>query len=222
MTTWLDNLADATWREHSQNGEEGIIDAIFRGIGETNRYLVDIGAGDGEHLSNTLSLLECGWRGVRFDVNPEQDVLPLRVTAENICQELAAHDVPREFDFLSLDIDGVDWYVLRSVLREYQPRAFVCEFNHSKPCDPPTAVKYDPALAFKYSDYYSASLGAYIMLAESRGYALVHCLAYNAFFVRRELLPQDFVSKVAWVQGLGWPPDPEQRPWVLITKDDLP
>jgi hypothetical protein len=221
MTTWLDTLATAQRTTYSQTGEEGILEAIFAAVGTTNQYLVDIGAGNGVELSNTRIFLDIGWKGKRFDSCYAGDVHRVQLTAENVCAILAHHEVPREFDLLSLDIDGIDWYVLRSVLRTYVPRVFVCEINHQKPYDPPLAVTYDPALVFKNSDYYGATLGAYCMLAESRGYVLVHCQPWNAFFVRRELLPEGGTPRIEWAPYPSWPPDPEQRPWYTITDRDL-
>ena len=40
----------------TQNGEEGIINAIFEKIGFTNKICVDLGAWDGKWLSNTYFL----------------------------------------------------------------------------------------------------------------------------------------------------------------------
>jgi hypothetical protein len=221
MTTWLDTLSSCARTVYSQTGEEGILEGIFAAVGETNRCLVDIGAGDGTKLSNTRLFLEKGWHGARFDANYGADVYQQRITAENICDVLAKYNIPNEFDLLSLDIDGIDWWVLRALLRVYSPRVFVAEINHQKPANPPMAVTYDPALVFKDSDYYGASLGAYCMLAESRGYTLVHCQPWNAFFVCKKLLPADAVPRIVWSPQQSWPPDPEQRPWYTITAEDL-
>ena len=121
----------------------------------------------------------------------------------------------------SLDIDGIDWYVLRSLLRVYAPRVFVCEINNTYPADPPHAVVYDPAMGPQTSDYFGATLGAYRRLAEFRGYLLVHCLPWNAFFVRRELLPEGIVPRVLWAPRPSWPRDPLYRPWQPITAADV-
>ena len=219
--TWLDTLAGAARIVYSQTGEEGVLEAIFAAVGTTSKYLVDIGAGDGTALSNTRLFLEAGWHGARFDANYAGDVYQERITAENVCDVLAKYNVPAEFDLLSLDIDGIDWYVLRSLLRVYAPRVFVCEINNTYPADPPHAVVYDPAMGPQTSDYFGATLGAYRRLAEFRGYLLVHCLPWNAFFVRRELLPEGIVPRVLWAPRPSWPRDPLYRPWQPITAADV-
>lgn len=215
--TWVDTLEDAPRKIHSQTGEEGIIEAIFKGIGTTSRYLVDIGAGNGTDLSNTRFLLEAGWHGARFDVAYAADVHQQRITAENVCDVLAKYNVPGEFDLLSLDIDGIDWYVLRALLGSYSPRVFVCEVNNARPAEPPLAVKYDPELAFHDTEYFGATVSAYRMLGEAFGYVMVYVRGFNAFFVRGELVPPEAVPLDDFEQMI-WPSDP--RPWVPITEED--
>ena len=50
----------------SQNGEDGVIEAIFEAIGTTNRYFVEFGCGDGTEC-NGSHLLEQGWTGLLMD-----------------------------------------------------------------------------------------------------------------------------------------------------------
>ncbi len=42
--------------DYSQNGEDGIIDAIFAAIAPTNRWCCEFGAWDGLHFSNSRRL----------------------------------------------------------------------------------------------------------------------------------------------------------------------
>lgn len=221
MTNWGD-LSAYRRKVYSQTGEEGILEAIFAAVGTTNRFLVDIGAGDGTTLSNTRLLLESGWHGARFDANYGDGVLQERITAENICDVLAKYGVPNEPDLLSLDIDGIDWYVLRSLLGVYSPRVFVCEINGQLPEEPAVTIVYNPVHAFDETRYYGASLGAFRRLASRHGYACV-CVhgALNAFFVLRKLLPPG-VSPAVGVEPInGWPVDPQNRPWYQITAEDI-
>jgi len=52
-------------RFRSQNGEDGIIEAIFAVIGVTNRFFVEFGVEDGR-VCNTRRLRERGWTGLRW------------------------------------------------------------------------------------------------------------------------------------------------------------
>lgn len=208
-------------RVYSQTGEDGILEAIFELIGPTSRYLVDIGAGDGCNLSNTRLLLERGWHGALFDAAYGADVHQERITAENVCEVLARYRVPREFDLLSLDIDGIDWYVLRALLRCHRPRVCVCEINGQLPEEPAVTIQYDPAHNFDGTDYYGASLGAFRLLAQQYRLHAVHVeQALNAFFVLDELLPPDFTPATAFTPRRCWPADPRHRPWVTLGPDE--
>jgi hypothetical protein len=84
LTSRLPDLSTCARTVYSQTGEEGVLEAIFSTVGETNRYLVDIGAGDGSTLSNTRLFLDRDWTGTRFDIVPHGDVHRAMVTAENI------------------------------------------------------------------------------------------------------------------------------------------
>jgi len=220
-TYWSNVLAASTRKVYSQYGEDGVIQRIFADLGTTNRYLVDIGAGDGFKLSNTKILLEAGWHGARFDVAYGADVFQERITAENVCDVLAKYNVPGEFDFLSLDIDGIDWYVLRAILRSYRPRVFVCEVNPTIPAEPPVTIAYDPAFVFPQCAYFGASLGAFHRLGTVHGYTLVYvheCI--NAFFVRNDLLPSGVKLSINFKTRASWGPDRLKRPWHLITETE--
>ena len=215
-----ESLGDYARKVYSQCGEEGIIEQIFAVIGTTNRYLVDLGAGaiGGQPLSNTQLFLEQGWTGARFDGgDTTPGVHQAWMTQENIVEVVAARDVPKSFDLLSLDLDGNDFYILRSLLRAgYQPRVMVVEINGQLPEDPPLAIIYNPTHTFDETLYYGASLGAFRRLAANYGYTCVYVHSrLNAFFVRSALLVDPTRSMLGVhvpVRGC-WPADPQKRKW---------
>jgi hypothetical protein len=43
---------------YSQTGEDGIVEAILNALGDRDRWCVEFGAWDGQHLSNTRNLIE--------------------------------------------------------------------------------------------------------------------------------------------------------------------
>jgi hypothetical protein len=208
-------------REYSQYGEEGLIDYIFENIPTVNQRLIDLGAGDGVRLSNTYHLIQRGWRGVRVDVAAGRDVVGVKLTAENVCDTLAKYNMVPEPDFMSLDVDGNDWWILRALLRGgYTPRVFVCEINPTLPRDPPVTVEYDPTLSFANTNYFGASLSAFQQLAEAYGYQLVFIhMGINAFFVRRELMGVARIN-CPFTPNTSWPADP--RAWHLIGVEEIP
>jgi len=192
------------YRVYSQGDEDGIIREIFRRIGEGARNFVEIGAGAGLE-NNTLFLLIQGWRGVWIEGSPRRvaeaqknlasaiaggrlRVEPHFVTAPNVnatLQRLA----PAELDLLSIDLDGNDYHVLRSI-EPLRPRVIVAEYNAKFPPGVAWVMEYNEAHRWDGSDYFGASLQALETLLVSRGYALVGCslLGTNAFFVRHDLV----------------------------------
>jgi hypothetical protein len=57
------NLHNYKENKYSQNGEDGIINEIFLRLGQVNFndfWVVEFGAWDGKHLSNTFNLIEKG------------------------------------------------------------------------------------------------------------------------------------------------------------------
>src|ERR1700719_4233707 len=56
-------LARHEFSVFSQFGEDGAIREIFRRVGETNRFFIEVGVGDGLE-NNSAYLLAKGWRGI--------------------------------------------------------------------------------------------------------------------------------------------------------------
>jgi hypothetical protein len=175
------------FKKYSQTGEEGVLLSLFERIGTTNNYLVDFGAGDGFSLSNSQYLLEQGWTGLRMDGNAGNDVKSEFITAENIVGLLDKYGVPIEFDLLCLDIDGNDYWVLKSLLSKYSPRAIVLEVNGCLPVGIAQTVEYSPNFSYGGDDYYGASYLAFQRLCS--GYTIVYNQQnLNLFLVRNDVV----------------------------------
>lgn len=183
-------LANFSANVFSQNGEDGILEKIFELIGVSSKTCIEFGAWDGFHLSNTANLWTHGWKGILIEGVPERyETLKVNVgqydclcinafvaregehSLESILERNAAGS---EFDLLSIDIDGDDYYILDSLDR-IKPRVIVCEYN---PTIPATADIYA-----NYGSNFGASVAALNRLAESKGYMLVALTETNCFFV---------------------------------------
>lgn len=184
---------------YSQFGEDGIIRECLSRIAAVkpiDKWCVEFGAWDGVHLSNTCRLIrEEGYSAVMVEgsearfrelqVNhPEDRVHKIRrwVTLsgdgrlENI---LAETPLPRDFDLLSIDIDGCDWHVWHSI-EAYRPKMVVIEFNPTIP----NAVAYvqPPDFSIRHGN----GARAIDDLARQKGYVLVAATTVNLFFVDRQ------------------------------------
>ena len=192
----LDELAAHERKITSQNGEDGVIEAIFDAIGTTNQHFVEFGCGNGLEC-NGAHLLAKGWTGLLMDPfhdsqNPLADVRDEFVTAENIQSLLEKYQVPKQFDLISIDIDGNDFWVWRQITS--RPRVVVIEYNAARLAATRVTIRYDPMFSWASTDYVGASLRALEQLARTKKYTLVHCEQHgvNAFFVANECLPHAF------------------------------
>jgi hypothetical protein len=89
---------------------------------------------------------------------------------------LAKTPIPRQFDLLSIDIDGNDYHVWNAVER-YEPRVVIIEIN-------PTAS--NDLLFVQDADAgsnHGCSLRAVVDLAKTKGYELAATTRVNAIFV---------------------------------------
>jgi hypothetical protein len=219
----------------SQCGEDGIIAHIFSLLPKpstrSHRYLVDIGAWDGKHLSNSYNLLynQHDWDGLLFEAHPErvQELKRLYSSkqaehADTMQQSircaqclvgfegdnsletlLAVHDVPYDFDFLSIDVDGNDYHIWRSIAdetsvslsssssdfsssvsrnKQYRPSVVCIEFNPTIPNDIIFIQEADLRI------HQGSSLRALVNLGQSMSYSLIVTTTFNAIFLKNELM----------------------------------
>jgi len=161
---------------------------ILEAIGTTNKFCVEFGARDGVCDSNTLVLRERGWECLLFDNVCHNETINLykhSVTPQNINDLFARYDVPTELDFLSIDIDGMDYYVWEAL--EYQPRVVEIEANINLPPDVSLAIKPDNDFCWTpNSTYAGASPLALYNLGRRKGYKLVAMPACDMLFVRND------------------------------------
>jgi len=209
----LPSFDDVEFRCFSQNGEDGILLYIFSLIGTTNKMAVEICAGPGFECNTTNLVINHGWRGLLMDGNimniqvareffyrcqdtflSPPTLAHCWVTADNVNTLIREYGFQGEIDLLSLDMDGIDYWVLKA-MDSVQPRVIVLEYNASWGPDRSMSVPYKPDFAVNWmlvgddlrrQYYFGASLAAFVKLGQQKGYRLVGCqrAGHNAFFVR--------------------------------------
>lgn len=228
----MPKFEDVQFRVYSGQGDDGILLFLFSVLGTTNKKCVEICGGGG--YDNTANLIiNHGWNGLFFDGSEKNirrgqqfyarcadtKVWPPKmvqtwITAENINGLLEKQGYTGEIDLLSLDMDGVDYWVWKAI-DCISPRVVVLEYNNALGPDLSVTIPYNasfvtdtnsrPKLLFhgrrvvntfvgkkiadRIDNYYGASLAAFVKLAKQKGYRLVGCerLGYNAFFVRSDI-----------------------------------
>ncbi|MBD3884389.1 hypothetical protein IFO70_21845 [Phormidium tenue FACHB-886] len=189
----------------SQCGEDGIIQKIFETIRPNNKYCVEFGAWDGKYLSNCWNLISNnGWSGLFIEGNEAKfkDLLATYGDNENVAcvnkfvdfegqnsldKILLSINAPQDFDLLSIDVDGTDYFIWES-LNEFKPNVIVIEFNPTIPNDIIFVQARDNSIN------QGCSLLALILLGKEKGYELICCTGWNAFFVKAELYAEFKIS----------------------------
>lgn len=201
------------YKVYSQTDEDGMLAEIFKRIGVQRGVFCEIGVEDGLEC-NTLYLLHQGWRGAWLEGNPNQQAaieskfaalinnkrLTLRmglVRPQNINAVLDEALAPLGLntgglDFLSIDIDGMDIYLLEAI--RCKPKVICIEYNAK--FAPPVSKRpvYDENYSWRGTDYMGSSLCALHEVAVGKGYSLVgtNFTGGNAFFVRNDLIADRF------------------------------
>jgi hypothetical protein len=214
---------------YSYNGEQEIASKRLAAIPQVNQFAVDIGASNGVTMSNTFALFLAGWRGLALEFNgdrfaslagsykdlPGVTLVRGKVTPLNVMDLLKSADTPKNFGFLSLDIDSYDHFVLEKLLAEYRPSLMCVEINEKIPPPIRFTVTWDPNFAFSSSHLYGQSLSQLAFLAEKMKYDLVELHYNNAFLMPKELNKGRRLTAVeAYREGYLEKSDRKERfPW---------
>lgn len=201
---WISEIGNHKHKGFSQYGEEGYLKFIFKNIGIKHKFLVDLGANDGTYLSNTKQFRMEGCDSVLIEGKEFPGIHHHYITAENINGLLKQYGTPERFDLLSIDIDGVDYWILKELLKEFKPRVIVSEYN-SEFIDS-RAIEYDPAFVFKATDHYGYTFEAGLKLAEEFGYRVIFQNSnLNMYYLRKdEMEDPDIEINVPHPLHLWW------------------
>ena len=201
----------------SQGNQDEILDRIFSVIGETNRQCVEFGFGGYSKATemtmkdfesrvriasglNTHNLIARGWKHTFFDAELENldiNLYKRTLTGENIASVFQDVGIPKEVDYVSIDIDSVDIWVLKGLLEGgYRPRVFSVEYNQNFPRDMLMCCEKEWAPWQVGSRIYGASAGTFNMVAEMFGYQVVEIMPFlDMFFVRKDILSEACIEE---------------------------
>lgn len=185
----------------SQFDEDGIISKIFEIIGFTTKTYLEFGAT--KEFNNTQNLhVNHGFSGTLWGSESECDYNTIHkefVTVENVGHLCEKYNVQKDLDFLSIDIDGNDWYVWREISKFISPRVVVIEYNGEFRVDDDKIIPYDSTFEWdRKTKYFGATLRAMFNLGNTLGYSLVACNRHgnNAFFIRNDCIPENTIYGV--------------------------
>jgi hypothetical protein len=221
------NLNDFGSKTFSQFKEDGITRKIFDLVGVTNKISVEIGVQSGSECCSKILWSTMGFKGLMFDNDHENKAINLHkahVTIDNVLDLLKSHNVPLEPDFLGIDIDSYDFYVLHTILKVYTPRVLIVETNPFFELRD-MVVKLNHKIA---DSYHGAGLFPWFETLNPRYNLVCHeKTGINAFFVRAGILDSNVIKDYnttklfnRCVEMHNYPPHPSSYP-VLTGKEAL-
>jgi hypothetical protein len=182
----------------SQNGEDGVLEEIIKRLNLKDLEVCEFGAWDGKHLSNTFNLVKkFNAKAVYIEgdkqkypnllrtANEYPNIFPINsfVSHKNnknsLDNLLSLTFIKKDFDVLSIDIDGNDLEVFK-IFKKYKPKIIIIEINSG----------YAPNIVGKYKK--GIQVGTFcstVSIAKKKGYTpFFH--SGNIFFIKKNLLPK--------------------------------
>ena len=191
---WIEQLYEIpTWKKYSQCNEECYVEYILFNLPKVNNTIVELGAWDGFHLSNTRYFIEkYGYEAILIDGDNKgnKDVKEEFITKENVVEILNKYDTPKNVDFFCIDLDGNDLYVLEELLKtDFRPNLILAEFNPIFSKEQSLTIRYNAEHTWGEDDYYGFSFSAGCKMAEKYGYTCIFQNdSINMYFVKKSLL----------------------------------
>jgi hypothetical protein len=162
---WFRHVRQHAKRVSSQGQQDGALAYIFEniGLGPAGGYYVEFGFNTREQCSgtgpNTCELWRRGWRGLLLDGQNENATINLHkewISARTIVSVFEKHGVPEEPDYVSIDIDSLDFYVMWAILASprYRPRVLSVEYNSNFALHDYSVIPYDESKPWPGNSYY--------------------------------------------------------------------
>lgn len=189
------DLKNYSSNKFSQWGEDGVISKIFQliNVDLKNGWCVEFGAWDGMYLSNTCNLIKnYNFSSVLIEPNkkkynelcknfPSERVIKVcsfvdfegKNSLDNI---LNRTNIPKDFDLLSIDIDGCDYHIFESFYN-FRPKLICIEYNFTIPNEVEFIQKKD------LNVNKGSSALSLLKLANNKDYFLAHISHSNMIFI---------------------------------------
>jgi hypothetical protein len=198
------------FRIYSQMEEDGLLLYLFSLLGMGGRRCIEVAFGTPIGANTTNLICNWGWQGLLiegdpakaaasdawFRSHPDTGIRPPTLisrwvesgTLDEIC---LSHGFTGDVDLLSIDMDGIDYWVWKRLVAA-RPRVVVVEVANVWGPDESFTVPDDARFTSKREldfGFLGASLAAFAKLGREKGYRLVGVNRHgiNAFFVRDDV-----------------------------------
>jgi len=197
---------------YSQNGEDGIIEHLLNNFTNLNHKCLEIGVHDGTECNTAHLIKNKQYDGILIDSHAgfnhdfyngtSYRFIEKWLESEDVPELFHQHNLIGKYDVFSLDIDGIDYWILKTIIDHHLLDASLIVLEYQNIIGPDLAItipniqgftawEYD---TYEGPNYCGASLKAFIKLL-NQNYVFVGCepLGFNGFFVNRN---QDIASRM--------------------------
>ncbi len=203
----IKDLSEVEFQVYSQWGEDGIIDWLVNKSPDIPKSFLEIGTENYKESNTRFLLVNKNWDGfiIEADKNSVKDIKSQRIywrhnltvenkfiSQNNINTIIKKINIPRKLGLLSLDIDGVDYWILKK-LSVLEPSIIICEYNslfgQKKAITVPYKDNYIRSNEHFSNLFYGASIKAFMDLLKKRNYFFIgtNSAGNNAFFVKKNI-----------------------------------
>ncbi len=220
MKKWIKNLEKRSFGSgtYSQSYQDELLDIIFFNVEPRNKkpFCVEFGFNSKDLLSGTGAnvsslILKHKWSSLLLDGKNENLKINLHkhfLTSQNISSLFKRYNVPKEPEYISIDVDSTDLWLFEAVVQNYKAMVFSVEYNANFPIEFAVTFPNNPKEYWQGDRGYGASLKALNMVAVRNGYSLLWVVPFlDAFFIRNDLIDDDTkkicfpMEKWKWVTG---------------------
>ena len=164
-------------------------------ISSISKTCVECGAGSGGECSPTLiPITQKGFKGLWIEgwlpkfqeIRPNRNITAVyeTITPDNICGILKQYNISENFGLMALDIDGYDFEVLQSLLKEFHPSVLHVEINEKIPWPIKFNVKYSSGYWWDFpSHFYGMSCTIAEEYLSGQGYDFVDSYTPDLLFI---------------------------------------
>tara|TARA_Y100000590_G_scaffold213372_1_gene241767 strand:- start:30702 stop:31628 length:927 start_codon:yes stop_codon:yes gene_type:complete len=225
----LKNLNNIEYKVFSQSGEDGIIDFLLHNLKIIKPKFIEIGVGDYSE-SNTRFIYErCSPKGLIIDCVNELEkkvsknikmwtgdlkVIENYVDSKNILNILQENNFIDNIDLFSIDIDGIDYWILEKLPSNFSKIAIVefnANFGEKLEITVPNIDNFNRT-TYHYSNLcFGMSLKAAINIMEKKNYYFIgtNLMRTNAFFIsknysKEEYFPEIEINKTSIVSDVNF------------------
>ncbi|NJL31158.1 MAG: hypothetical protein HC898_05740 [Phycisphaerales bacterium] len=141
MKTWIRELEHSNFKsgKYSQSYQDVLLDRIFENTGTHNSvpFCVEFGfnspsllGGSGANVAHFI--VDKKWDSLLLDGDNEDPKINLYqhfLTPSNICELFARYNVPKEPEYVSIDVDSTDLWLFEALVKQYKAMVFSVEYN---------------------------------------------------------------------------------------------